>query len=110
VYDLQSRFTSSKDAKDTVVALRNIALMSLENLEMRRPFLKLLVSTRNFKSTDPRDKLYALLGISNPNAMPCVGVDYTILALNLFIQFTKQELVSSSLAYLLATSYVDDVA
>ena len=106
-YDLQSVFSGFKDA---VVALNNIGLIGPKDSEMRRPFIRLLCATRNFKSSDPRDKLYALLGISDSTAVSCAGVDYTIPVSNLFVQFTKQELVSGSLAHLSATDYSDDIA
>jgi hypothetical protein len=55
--------------KLALLALKNIWLIRPENSEFRRPFFKLLCSARGFKSIDPRDKLYALLGISNSDAV-----------------------------------------
>jgi hypothetical protein len=105
LFDLTGLFAAFKLAPS---ALKNICLMRPENSESRRPFFKLLCSAREFKSTDPRDKLYALLGISDSDAVSWESPDYTIQVSRLFIQYTKQELISGSLAHLSATNYIDD--
>jgi Heterokaryon incompatibility protein (HET) len=107
LYEIGALFAAFKSA---LSALSNIFLMRPENLESRRPFFRLLCYTRSFKSTDPRDKLYALLGISDSGAIPWESPDYTVPVSKLFVQYTKKELMSGSLAHLSATDYIDDIA
>jgi hypothetical protein len=66
VYNMGSLFTASRIS---LLALKNILLMHSKNSEFRRSFFTLLFYTRGFKSTDPRDKLYAILGISDSDAV-----------------------------------------
>ena len=75
LYDMHTMFVNFKLAS---LALKNISLMRLENSELREPFFNLLCSARDFKSTDPRDKLYALIGICDSDAVPWESPDYTI--------------------------------
>ena len=105
VYEILVIFAAFKPA---LLALNKISLMRPENLESYKPFLKLLCHTRDFKSTDPRDKLFALLGIPDSDAVPWESPDYTIPVSKLFVQYTKQELISGSLAQLSFTDYIDD--
>ncbi|PMD15981.1 hypothetical protein NA56DRAFT_732081 [Hyaloscypha hepaticicola] len=109
LYQLEFMFVGL--VRNAQTALPNIVnLMHPGYTEARGPFFRLLCLARNFQSTDPRDKLHALLGISDSDAMSSKSVDYTIPVSNVFIQYTKRELVSSSLAHLSATNYTDDVA
>ena len=89
-------------------ALKNIVLMRTDVAESSESFFRLLCLTRNFKSTDPRDKLYALAGINDPHAVSHVNPDYTIEASRLFTEYTRQELLSGSLDHLSAINYIDD--
>ena len=66
-YDLQAIIAGFKHA---LVAFKNVSLMRLENSDMRRPFFRLLSMVRDFNSTDPRDKIYALLGIFDFDNVP----------------------------------------
>ena len=93
-----------------VSSLKNILFMRPENLRIQRPMFKLLCATRNFKSTDPRDKLYALSGLACSDSNPLVEADYSIDVSIVFSRYTKTELISGSLAHLSATDYVDDIA
>ncbi len=110
LYKLGSLFVGI--IKDAHIALTNILQLMHSNYSerRRRPFFRLLCAARNCQSTDPRDKLYALLGISDSDAVSSKSVDYTIPVSDIFIQYTKRELVSSSLVHLSATNYMDDVA
>lgn len=105
LYNIETIFAASKLA---LLALKNIGLMR-EKLESRRPFLQLLCYARDFKSTDPRDKLFALLGLCDSDAVPWESPNYTIPASKLFVQYTKQELISGSLIHLSATNYIEDI-
>ena len=43
----------------------------------RLPLSVLLYSTHPFKATEPRDKIFALLGISDPATWGPIHIDYT---------------------------------
>ncbi len=86
VYNMGNLFTTSKIA---LVALKHILLMHPKNSEFRRTFFTLLCYTRGFKSTDPRDKLYAILTISDSATVPWESPEYTIHVSKLFVQYTK---------------------
>lgn len=106
LYNIRGVIESFKLA---VLALQNIALMSPENKGLRAPFFRLLCHARDFESTDPRDKLYALLGTSDSKDVPWKSPDYTAGVPAVFIQYTKHEFISGSLAHLSATDYIDDI-
>ncbi|KAL8993106.1 MAG: hypothetical protein Q9169_006597 [Polycauliona sp. 2 TL-2023] len=38
------------------------------------PLLKVIIGTRDFKATDPRDKIFSLFGISDEGLMPVLGL------------------------------------
>lgn len=88
---------------------QNIGLMVSGNQGWRSPFSRFLNLTRGFKSTDPRDKIFALLGITDTSDMPEIKVDYGITVADIFICHTTEELEAGSLDHLSATNYEDDV-
>ena len=90
--------------------LRSISLIFSDEQEWRRPFSRILCHTRDFKSLDPRDKIYAVLGVADPKDVSWKNADYGITASDLFVRFTKQELAAGSLIHLSATNYVNEDA
>ena len=106
-YELQSLFVASDLAMS---AFRNIVFIRSNTSEPRRPFLELLCHARDFNSTDPRDKLYALLGICSREVASLEAPNYTIPVAEVFLQYAKQQLVAGSLLHLAATEYMDDIS
>ena len=69
----------------------------------------LLSCARNFcRSTDPRDRLYALLGLAQDTSITSVIPDYRKEPEQVFREFTISELQRGSLAHLSATTYLRD--
>jgi hypothetical protein len=96
------------DSKVAHVAFRNILVMWQGVEQMQISFFELLCATRNFHSTDPRDKIYALLGIPQDH-LP-VAPSYVKDVTDVFEEFTTRELLGGSLEHLAATVYLEDAA
>lgn len=63
--------------------------------------LKVLVSTRHFKSTDPRDRIYAILGITTSPNQTGVIIDYALSTAEVFTSLATYNMLNvKSLAIL----------
>lgn len=95
-------FNGSKSIAWSTLAevAENIVLYDMHSMfasfKLHSPFFKPLCHTSGFKSTDPRDKIYGIVGICESDAMPFESPDYIIPVSKLFVQYAKKELFSGS--------------
>lgn len=54
--------------------------------------MALLISTRHFKSTDPRTRLFALFGIATDHQNTGISIDYALTTEEVFTMFAVQNL------------------
>lgn len=82
---------------------------TIANPISRTELFLLLSFARNFYcSTDPRDRLYALLGLAQDTSRTHVIPDYRKSPEQVFREFTISELQRGSIAHLSATTYLQD--
>jgi hypothetical protein len=96
------------DSKVDHVAFQNILVMWQGVEQMQIPFFELFCAIRNFRSTDPRDEIYALLGIPQDH-LP-VAPSYVKDVTDVFEESTARVLLGGSLEHLAATVYLEDAA
>jgi hypothetical protein len=73
-----------------------------------RNFYMALWATRSYKSTDARDKIYAIPGLSLDTSLPPIKPDYKRKTAEVFTHFTATTLSSGSLTPLGCTTHIDD--
>ena len=101
VESITSHFTSFNSS---ILFNRNIQMIHCSKGESE--FFQLLCATRDFHSTDSRDKIYALLRISEDP--PPIASSYVKDVADVFEEFTTRELLEGSLEHLAATNCLDD--
>jgi hypothetical protein len=85
---VQSALASRKSASlDTIRGYAQTA-RQLEGEEINSYLARLLSCTQHSLCTDPRDKVYGLLGIAEPEALEAIGIDYEISVLEVYTKAT----------------------
>ncbi|KAI0547896.1 heterokaryon incompatibility protein-domain-containing protein [Xylaria curta] len=64
------------------------------NLDLERPYLSVLLPlTRELEATDPRDKVFAMLGLVNMSRLPTVKCDYTLSVKEVYTSFARAMII-----------------
>ena len=56
------------------------------------------------RSTDPKDKLYGLLGLTSTLGNPSIEIDYSLTTAQIYTKFARNEIISSKRLYILPQS------
>lgn len=79
-----------------VDTLRHISTVMRRDIAFQNDFFKMLCLCRTFKSTDPRDKIYALLGMSTDPVARRIRPDYTKDITSVFVEFTVADMTAQT--------------
>ncbi len=75
------------EAHETMLAIE--AIRERYNLGLERPLVELLSMSVDFKSTDPRDKLFGLLGVATDAQEPDLLPDYSLSVQDVYAKVTR---------------------
>jgi hypothetical protein len=90
-------------------ALKNIRFVLSDEQEWQGLFCCLLSFASDFKTTEPRDKIFAVAGFfADRMEVTAMLIDYGMPTADLFLTHAYLELSSGRLVYLSATSYAAD--
>jgi hypothetical protein len=85
---VQSALSSQKSASLDSIRDYTQTAKQLEGEEINSYLARLLSYTQHSLCTDPRDKVYGLLGIAEPEALETIGIDYEISVLEVYTKTT----------------------
>ncbi|KAI9170699.1 HET-domain-containing protein [Paramyrothecium foliicola] len=85
---VQSAIASGKFTSLFLIREYTQASKQLGNERMNSFLARLLSHTQHSLCTDPRDKVYGLLGIAEPEALETIGIDYNLSLLEVYTKTT----------------------
>jgi len=100
-YGIESQLEAALFSRFDAVTDRICALSQIRQQRQRQGLFSCLFKSRYAMATDPRDKVYGLLGLCKPRASTQITLDYNCSVQQVFAEATVASVIeTSSLAYL----------